>query len=75
MLAHTILTITDGGGFLLATTAGSHGLTDVDINIADHSNNDYNGGPFSITVLSPTTFRFAEVAYSGDGTGGTWSLA
>ncbi len=73
--AHTILTITDGGGIPLVTTAGPHGLAvDDPIVISGTSGGLYDGPIVTAGSDTPTTF-FINTVYTADATGGSWRLA
>lgn len=71
----TIVTITDDGGMALVETQSDHGLIDGEsIGIIDTSEIQYNmdhDGPYTVTVISSTTFQISK-AYIGNSTGGYW---
>ena len=74
--AHTILTILDAGGDAEVTTAGPHGLNELDsIVISGNTVPGYNGANTVGAIGSATTFLLAGNPYTADGTGGTWELA
>jgi PKD repeat protein len=74
----SILTVTnDGGGSPLYETAAAHGLVaEVSvIAIAGVSDPAYDtGGTTAVTTPTPTSFTTGHVSYTGDATGGTWTL-
>ena len=82
-LAHTILTITNGGGFPTVTTAAAHGITDlpgfpnVSITLAGTAGYDgtYSVAASELEVVTATTFNLPLTAYVADSAGGTWNLA
>ena len=74
-----IVSITDAGGGsagqCLITTAGDHGLDGTPvINVTGNSVGDYNV-EHSVESVPTTTTLITNVAYTSDGTGGTWVLA
>lgn len=75
----TILTITDAGGGsagqCLITTAGPHGLEGTPvINVTECSVAEYNV-EHSVESVPTSTTLITNVAYTTDGTGGTWVVA
>ena len=79
-LAHTILTMTDGGfGTPLVTTAAPHGLTldDVGLSVVISGNSvpSYNTTDTIVDVPGVDQFMLQTTAYTADGTGGTWRPA